>query len=320
MTCTQGQRNDPEATVVWLDRGNRLTQLHLTSSNVCWRPASTAELAGLAGYFALLIVGTDVLNVRLGVEALTAAVILPAAISRRLESFARDWWFFLIGLVMWNVSGPIAAYSPFPLHLDFMLQADHHMFFGHDAVTWMQRTFADYGRGSPLDIVSFVTYNLHLPEPYIAGYILWRLNRELYLQFAAAALVVSVLGFIAFVVYPAVPPWLAAQRYGEVPGVYNGFGLILHRHPLPFHGTPLFYAFQWRGDAVAAFPSEHAAFPLLEFLAFSRLGRPWLGLFVWPLWVVFVVVYLGEHWVIDALAGWLLALVAFFAVRGVIRV
>jgi membrane-associated phospholipid phosphatase len=38
-------------------------------------------------------------------------------------------------------------------------------------------------------------------------------------------------------------------------------------------------------------------------------------LILWVLWVLFVVVYLGEHWVTDVLAGWLYAVILFLAIR-----
>jgi hypothetical protein len=154
---------------------------------------------------------------------------------------------------------------------------------------------------------------MHLPEPFIAGYFLWRLDRPVFFQFAASVLILLVVGFATFVFFPAVPPWLAAQQFGQVPGVYNDFGSVLHWHPLPFHGTPLFYLFKLKGDAIAAFPSEHAALPLLELLAFARVAgtRVVLLFGAWVLFVLFGVVYLGEHWVTDALAGYAYALMIF---------
>jgi membrane-associated phospholipid phosphatase len=74
--------------------------------------------------------------------------------------------------------------------------------------------------------------------------------------------------------------------------------------------------FKLAGDKVAAFPSEHAAFPLLELLAMrlvSRRAAVFFGL--WVLAVFFAVVYLGEHWVTDVLAGWAFSLIIFSAVR-----
>ncbi|MGH2444011.1 MAG: phosphatase PAP2 family protein [Chloroflexota bacterium] len=287
-------------------------------SEPVWKRASGTEIALLGGYFFALIAITDILNVRLGVEILTCAVIFAAiAISRLPLLFVRDWWFFLIGLIMWNLSGPIAANSTFPLHLDFMLNIDKWLFFGNDPVVLVQQHLAPSAHISALDVITSIGYNLHLTEPYVIGYFLWRLNRGLYLQFAAAALILLVLGLITFILFPAIPPWMASARLHRIPDVVNRFGLTLHWHPLPFHGTPIFYLFTFRGDAVAAFPSEHAAFPLLELLVISRLRNRVLTLAfsLWVLWVAFTVVYLGEHWVADVLAGYVYAIVIFLAVR-----
>jgi membrane-associated phospholipid phosphatase len=105
------------------------------------------------------------------------------------------------------------------------------------------------------------------------------------------------------------PPWLSSLRYDRPHDVFNGFNPVVHSHPLPFHGTPIFYFFKLTGDAVAAFPSEHAAFPLLEYLALraaiERRARPFLA---WIAFVLFAIVYLGEHWVTDAIAGYVFAL------------
>lgn len=275
------------------------------------------EIVNLAIYFALWITITDALNVRIGVELATVMVVVAAVfISRSARVFVRDWWFFLAGLLLWNLSGPIAAHSPFPWHLDFMMQLDRVVFFGRDPVVVVQRNLAHQGQVNALDVIAAVAYNLHIPEPYIAGYFLWRLDRAVYLQFAAAVLVLLVLGFVTFFLFPAVPPWMASTRFHRIPGVFNGFGPVLHAHPLPFWGSPIFKLFGLSGDPVAAFPSEHAALPVLEYLAFRRLiGRRALVLLLWVLFVLFVVLYLGEHWVTDVLAGWLYALVIFWAVR-----
>lgn len=277
--------------------------------------ASSRELLILGVYFGLLVALTDIFNVRLGIELLTLAVLVAAvAITRQTRLFIHDWWFVLVGMVMWNLSGPIAAQSTFPLHLDFMLNTDRALFFGHDPVALIQLHLKS-AHVTWLDVVTGIVYNMHLAEPYIAGYFLWRLNRLVYLRFVASALILLVLGFITFIVYPAIPPWLAASEYGRLPGVENLFGRVLRWHPLPFHGTPIFYVFKLVGDPVAAMPSEHAAFPMLEFLAFARFGRTVAVLFaLWVLAVLFSIIYLGEHWVTDALAGWLYAIVIFAAV------
>ena len=187
--------------------------------------------------------------------------------------------------------------------------------FGHDPVALVQHHLASRGHVRLLDVITSLGYNLHLPEPYIVGYFLWRIDRVVYFRFVASALILLVLGFITFILFPAMPPWLSSLRYDRPHDVFNGFNPFVHSHPLPFHGTPIFYVFKLAGDAVAAFPSEHAAFPLLEYLALraaiGRRSRPFL---LWNAFVLFTIVYLGEHWVTDAIAGYVYALVIWVGV------
>jgi membrane-associated phospholipid phosphatase len=265
----------------------------------------------LAVYFGGIVALTDLVNVRLGVELLTVVTAGAAlTISRLPGLFIRDWWFFLAGLILWNLSGPIAAKSPFPVHLNFMVQTDHWLAFGHDPVALVQHHLAVRGQVRPLDVITSLAYNLHLPEPYIAGYFLWRINRPVYFRFVASVLLLLVLGFITFILFPAMPPWLSSLRYDQPHNVFNGFNPFVHAHPLPFHGTPIFYFFKLAGDAVAAFPSEHAAFPLLEFFALrAAIGHRAWPVLLWVAFVLFSIVYLGEHWITDALAGYVYAAV-----------
>src|SRR5436309_3336462 len=128
-----------------------------------WRPASRPELAVLAIYFAAVVALTDIVNIRLGVELLTLVTVLAAVtISRRVVLFLRDWWFLLVGLIFWNLSGAIAGQSPAAPHLDFMLQTDRLLFAGRDPVVVVQNALAHPGHVLPLDVITGVIYNLHL--------------------------------------------------------------------------------------------------------------------------------------------------------------
>jgi membrane-associated phospholipid phosphatase len=60
---------------------------------------------------------------------------------------------------------------------------------------------------------------------------------------------------------------------------------------------------------------------MLELLAFGVvLGRrAYIGFSLWLLWVLFTIVYLGEHWITDALAGYLYAIVLFVGTAWALR-
>jgi membrane-associated phospholipid phosphatase len=65
-------------------------------------------------------------------------------------------------------------------------------------------------------------------------------------------------------------------------------------------------------NTVAAMPSLHAAYPLMLLLFFwpaGRLVRIALGLYT--LAMAFALVYGGEHFVLDIVAGWAMAFAAY---------
>lgn len=71
-------------------------------------------------------------------------------------------------------------------------------------------------------------------------------------------------------------------------------------------------------NPVAAFPSLHEAFPVLGLLYGLRIfGRRAWPLALWCLAVCFSIVYLGEHYLIDAIAGVVVAALAYAVVQGV---
>lgn len=129
---------------------------------------------------------------------------------------------------------------------------------------------------------------------------------------------------MTFLLLPAAPPWYVAN-HGLLDGP-DGRPVIAYLKPgafetlataLGFDGRYL-YSFAFGSvnpNSVAAFPSLHVAYPFLAFLvlrrAFGRVG--WLALGYTAL-VAFSVVYTGDHWLVDGLAGISYAYVAFYAV------
>jgi membrane-associated phospholipid phosphatase len=65
---------------------------------------------------------------------------------------------------------------------------------------------------------------------------------------------------------------------------------------------------------IAAMPSLHAAYPMLLLLFFWARARPWMRALLvgYVLAMAFSLVYLGEHFVIDELAGWCAAAAVYF--------
>jgi membrane-associated phospholipid phosphatase len=141
--------------------------------------------------------------------------------------------------------------------------------------------------------------------------VLWIRNRERFRIWMNMVIVLAVAGVATYFVYPMAPPWLADDG-GVFPGSYvgryssEGFDLIgLHLvGGLVSQG-------QYLVNPVAAMPSLHTAYATLA-AGFFWFGRRWwhkLLLACYPLAMGFTLLYGGEHYLIDELAGAAYALV-----------
>ena len=156
-----------------------------------------------------------------------------------------------------------------------------------------------------VDIVTGLFYLCWIPVPLsFAAYLFFTRKRQ-FLYFALTFLLVNLLGFVVYYVYPAAPPW-----YIE----YYGFNF----HPLTigntgglakfdayFHIT-LFKSIYAKGSNVfAAMPSLHSAYPVivLYYGLKNRLGFINVLFFIVVIGIWFTAVYASHHFVLDVLAG-----------------
>jgi membrane-associated phospholipid phosphatase len=125
---------------------------------------------------------------------------------------------------------------------------------------------------------------------------------EAYVKLRTALLVASGVGLVGFVLFPTAPPRLAAL------GIADSVS----------HGTVNLNAstLHWLYNPYAAMPSMHVAYATLVGYSLARWGRRrwlrWLG-GLYPLWVAVEVVATGNHFVLDVLAGAIVAAGALIA-------
>lgn len=161
------------------------------------------------------------------------------------------------------------------------------------------------------DFYFYGLYILHFLVPVLLAITIWRLRDSLYWKYVTSLVILSFAGFLTYVIFPAAPPWMASdlhyiQHIQHISGsVWEAMGVT---------GFPQIYA-QFSPNLVAAVPSLHAAYPVLTVLFLGKLfgwRRVWWA-WLYPLSMWVGVVYLGEHYVIDALLGGLYAVGAYFA-------
>jgi hypothetical protein len=201
-----------------------------------------------------------------------------------------------------------------PTHFLPQADVDAWLFGGTVPTVWLQQHLHQPGHVQWFEVAAFLVYVSHFFITPLLAAALWLRDRWRFRRFAASLALLTLLGCITFVAFPAAPPWMASEHGLIEPstrlipqlwtwiGVGASDGLV---------GTGYRYA-----NDVAAVPSLHAALALL--VAMSVWPRRWWAralVAAYPLAMAFAIVYTGEHYVADVLLGWLYAVASFLAIR-----
>lgn len=202
-----------------------------------------------------------------------------------------------------------------PLHVLAPARADETLL-GTVPTVWLQARLVD---GAPhwYDAVAALVYVTHFVTIPLLTAVAWFRLRDRFREWVAAVLVMTLAGIAGYVAYPAAPPWLAAEQgtIGDVSRISALGWEWLHLDVV----ARLTELGQDGSNPVAAMPSLHAGAALLVALflwpSVSRLAR--LLLAAYALAMALTLVYTGEHYVVDVLAGWLVAIAGTLAGRAV---
>ena len=214
-------------------------------------------------------------------------------------------------------SGGGANRFGFGLHVVGPPRADEAVF-GAVPTVWLQQRLVD-GSTHWYDAVGALVYATHFVAiPVVTG-VVWFRIRHRFTGWLVAVLTFTVVGVTGYVVYPATPPWLAAQE-GRI-GAVERISLIGWDH-LHLDAVARLLALGQEGsNPVAAMPSLHAGAALLVtlFLWPSVSGRWRAVLAVYVVLMALTLVYTGEHYVVDIAVGWLTAVVGAAVASAVAR-
>jgi membrane-associated phospholipid phosphatase len=196
----------------------------------------------------------------------------------------------------------------FGLHVAGPAQIDLGVF-GAVPSVWLQEQLVD-GSAHWYDAAAALVYVTHFVSiPLVTG-VVWFSLRDRFTAWIAAVLTLTTVGMGGYVVYPAAPPWLASDR-GEIGTVHRLSSPGWDYLHLDLVGR-LTVVSQGGSNPVAAMPSLHAGSALLVALFFwplaSTLGRA--ALLGYVVLMAVTLVYTGEHYAVDVVAGWLTAGVA----------
>ncbi len=172
-----------------------------------------------------------------------------------------------------------------------------------------------------LDVLSSATYFLFVFEAVgVAAYLFFRARPRM-LELSIGFFVVNLLGWVVWFVYPAAPPWYVDQ-YGAGPAILDVVSSPAGLARMDaWLGLPVATSFYSKSANVfGALPSLHVAYATLVAWVVWPLGG-WLrtGTLAFALSMGFSAVYLRHHYLLDVLAGGLLALLVAPVVQAALR-
>jgi len=226
---------------------------------------------------------------------------------RRVARIFLDWLPFIALLYLYDYSRGAADLLGRPVQVEGPILWDRAIFLGADPAVWLQQTFYDPDTVHWWDAVGALVYCSHFLVVWVIAAVLYQRDRDHWFRWARALIVLSFAGLITYALMPAAPPWYASQE-GLLPPLER-----ISTRGLDALGLSSAERLVDQGQAVvndvAAIPSLHTAFAVLVSVwFFSRVPkrqRWWLQplLIAYPVAMLAMLVYSGEHYVIDGIIG-----------------
>jgi hypothetical protein len=243
------------------------------------------------------------------------AVVTPRTWRRTLL----DWWpVALLALAYWVLHQLASTLTPIA-HVQPQLGFDRVVFGGTTPTVRLQRALWHDDSPRWYDYIAWLVYLSHFVVTPVAGVVLWVRNYPQFRRFRVYFLFLTGAGFVTYVLYPAIPPWMASERHDMastvrvVREVWESLGLS---GVAKVFGDNSKYAFP-----IGALPSLHAAWPMLltVFLwpLVARRGR--IVLVLYTAAMACTLVYSADHFVFDILLGWTYVALVVILVRRFVR-
>jgi len=285
-------------------------------------PDLTPRRAVLAGALLFVALAAAVWKFSLGLtpDRYLIVLLVPALVLRQPKKYLVDFVPFALLLILYSACRGFAhELNPSPFAQP-QLDVEKFLFAGHLPTVELQHLLGT-ARDSVTGRSAVIMTRLHFIVPPLLGFALWVKRRSLFYRFGATMLALSFAACLVFLVYPAAPPWAAADRHLTPPLVH----LTSPAATTSAGASGVANATVTRlipKNPYAAIPSLHAgyAFVVLFFVAAlvagTRWRRPAIALaVVYALLQSTAVVYTGDHYVVDVLLGCTAATLAYLGVH-----
>ena len=257
----------------------------------------------VALYFLLsfLLIGfkTD----QLVLSGIFCAAYFSTAVSRK---FIIAFSIFIVYWIIFDYMKAFPNYNYSQVHILQLHDAEKAIFGIHqNGITITANEFWLLHHNSFLDVLTGIFYLCWIPVPLAFATYLFFKDKKIFLEFSLTFVLVNMIGFIIYYVYPAAPPWYI-QKYGgsffaHTPG--NSAGLQRFDD---FFNAGIFKSIYAKGSNVfAAMPSLHSAYPLIVLYYGIKKKSGWVNIIfaVVMVGIWFAAVYNSHHYILDVMAG-----------------
>ena len=224
------------------------------------------------------------------------------------RKFLNDWFLFLSivyfsdtlrGLIYWAI-----CKFQFPVYCSYALNLEKAFFKSIPSVKLQQLLLATREIGWTEKFLTAL-HGTHFIAFLLVGFCLWLRNEHCFEKFKCSFYLLLAGGLSGYFSIPTAPPWLASEMFHLIPPLRH-FNLEIYNMYIPDLTSG------FNTDPVAAMPSLHAAFPFLCCLLIWKVMKQkgWI-FYLYTLLIFFTIIYTGDHYIIDILAGIILASLSF---------
>jgi hypothetical protein len=170
------------------------------------------------------------------------------------------------------------------------------------------------------DILTGIFYLCWIPVPLAFAAYLFFKNKDLFLHFSLTFVLVNMLGFIVYYIYPAAPPWYYQLNGANFIKGTLGNTAGLHKFDEYFNIEIFHSLYAKSSNVFAAMPSLHSSYPLIVLYFGIKQKMGWMnlvfGLIAVGIW--FAAVYTSHHYIVDVVAGITCAIAGIFVFEKVL--
>lgn len=231
---------------------------------------------------------------------------------KRIPDVLRRWFFYLFLTSSYQALRFVVGTYTGEFHCRGIIEFETGLF-GQLPTIFLQNLLHDQGILKWYDYIFAAFHGSLFAIPFvIPGIILWKKDSVRMKRSAAAVVLLSLAGYLTYVLFPLTPPWMASLE-----GVLPPMERITFSSLSKIVGPWLAGAFQ--PSPRGAMPSLHTGLPLLMILIFLKeFGRKGLWAIPIVLVICFEIIYGAEHYVVDVVAGIVYAIAAYWLVYRVL--